>query len=131
MLIWEKPTPILSKEEWKEEQDHPEHPTYRPNMSDEDATKWRARIFPKANPPRVEIRKSCSLDNYCMMKIVVRARPEFIPNQTGRRNHTLPPRIDISMNGTMQLTMREWTDMMKGILEAVETLEDISFSPTQ
>jgi hypothetical protein len=60
LLFWDKPEKVMSTEKWKSiSADGAPPGVYLPNMTDEDAERWKAKIkYAKTDHPQVEIRKT-------------------------------------------------------------------------
>lgn len=116
ILRWDKPSRAVSVEEWKSRQADGAPPgTYIPNMSDEDASTWRAEIKGKTTEnPVVEIRRSLG------MQLLVRvARYGTFRDKYG---YTYDGDIAISMNATCYMSFAEWQELHQCINEAREAL---------
>ena len=101
ILDWSKQPKKMSTREWMSiSADCAPPGVYTPNMSDEDARKWRAKKIGGADP-RVEIRTLRG----SQMLIIVR-----------------PSQVRISMNGPVELDGDAWTDFKYAVEEAQAVL---------
>lgn len=116
ILSWDKPEKIMPVESWRNiSADGAPPGVYTPNMSIEDAKKWKAKYI-GGEYPRVEIRKST--DNGTQILIVV-AKNEF-PNQSARLHGK---NIRVSQNGVAFFSFEEMEFFQKAIMEAKAVLE--------
>ena len=148
--------PILTKkmttQEWRDHYGFEDGPTggYMPNMSDEDAAKWKAKLTgTKLGFPQVEIRKS--LKGACQLTCIVnlgagynykysRALSEKYHGKTptdfpgwginqaeidarAARDSTAGIQVHLSLNGPAQLTFDEMAELNEAVLEAKAYLE--------
>jgi hypothetical protein len=89
ILFWDKPKKKLSKAEWEESYGFEDGPTggYVPNMSDEDAARWKAKITgQKLGFPQVEIRKTAG----SQMTIIVNLGEGYNYKQYRARDEKYP-----------------------------------------
>lgn len=114
ILSWGKPPRKMPAEEWRDiSADNAPPGVYVPNMSDEDAQKWRAKHV-KGKDPRVEIRKVVTgadpdgRGTYAQILIVV--RPVGI--------------VRMSANGPMTFHEVEWAELFQAVAEAREKLQE-------
>ena len=119
-ILWTEPEKKLSPSEWKKENDHPEHPTYEPNMSPEDAERWRGKLFPQADPPRVEVKRML---RGVSVNLVIRLEDSW-ERTWNREKILLPAGVAISMNGTAKFSFEEFAGMCYVIDEAMTKLNE-------
>lgn len=100
ILSWDKPGKIMTEDEWRSiAADGAPPGVYTPNMSAEDAARWKAKIIGShGDHPRVEIRKSAR----GVQLLIVVCEDE----------------VAMSMNGTAKLTLTDYTDMLQAVVEA-------------
>ena len=124
VLDWNKPEKIMSVEDWKSiSADGCPAGVYTPNMSEEDKSKWKAKLI-KGKNPRVEIRKTFQKSNgkpypdninyYAQNLIVVSLNPEVKDCN-----------IIFSLNGKAGISFIEMQELQKAIDEAVAVLKKI------
>lgn len=128
ILSWDKPKRAVSVEEWKNiSADSAPPGVYVPNMSDEDANRWKAKLVgAKTAAPRVEIRKT--LRGTQLLIIVALDgwdyKHEYVTSQKSRWDvNTKGLNIRMSMNGPLLMTFAEHKEMSDAILEASATLQ--------
>lgn len=109
ILYWGKPEKAISIDEWKSiAADSAPPGVYSPNMSAEDAERWKAKyVGMKSGDPRVEIRKSFSA---ALGVFKVRVGSDGWPT------------VDMSFNGTAKLDYVEFRDLQDAVTEAVDRL---------
>lgn len=107
ILDWSRPGKVMTTEEWQAiSADSAPPGVYTPNMSREDALRWKARHV-GGKHPRVEIRKTVDGgSHYAQLLVVV----------------TLED-VTVSMNGRAQFSMREFTELDEAVSEAYGRLE--------
>jgi hypothetical protein len=116
ILSWAKPPRAMPAEEWKAiSADSAPPGVYVPNMSDEDAYRWRAKKI-GGQDPRVEIRKTVTgqvrkrkygeYATYAQILLIVR------PDGS----------VNVSMNGTADFSRTESDEMFAAVAEAREVL---------
>lgn len=130
VLMWDKPQKVLSVADWKDSYGFEDGPTggYVPNMSSEDAARWKAKLVGKTTThPQVEIRKSkgstqltvvVSLGtgyNYKYYKAVPK-RGEY---------ETQGVNVHVALNGGLQLTFEELDEFYQAVQEARHVLEEL------
>lgn len=115
MLTWHKPEQTMSKEQWKSISADAAPPgVYVPNMSTEDARKWKAKfVGKKGGIKQVEIRKTTA--NGTQMLLIV--------SNGGFRNHRESGNIRLSLNGPAAFTFEEMQQMQQAIAEARDVLD--------
>jgi hypothetical protein len=108
VLSWEAPPNATSTEQWQSiSADGAPPGVYTPNMSAEDARKWKAKLVGKTTDnPRVEIRKTTG--NGIQVLIVV------------SRNE-----IHLSMNGKAEFNTGEFWELENAIIEAQDALDGL------
>jgi len=104
VLSWDKPKQLVDSKTHGETYiaDGAPPGVYMPNMSDDDARKWRAQLIARSKDPRVEIRTASVGAN---MVMIVR-----------------PHEVEISSNGRMWFDDSVLSDFQSAILEAREKL---------
>jgi hypothetical protein len=121
VLSWDKPKKAMSREEWEAiSADSAPPGVYTPNMSKEDARRWRAKKIGGANP-RVEIRKTVSGDD----PLDVRENPRW---RHGCHAQLLivvmaDGRVRMSQNGPAIYSAQDWADLELAIAEARKAME--------
>ena len=126
VLMWDKPQQVLETEDWKKiSADCAPPGVYTPNMSKDDMLLWKAKIVgTRSGDPRVEIRKTVigaepyggsrperRWTAYAQMLMIV-----WPPDNDGRS------RVRISLNGTADLSPREYAEMERAVDEAQNAL---------
>jgi hypothetical protein len=107
ILDWSRPPKAMTTQEWQAiSADSAPPGVWTPNMSREDALKWKARRI-GGDTPRVEIRKTVTGgSHYAQLLVVV----------------TLED-VTMSMNGRAKFSMREFTELDQAVSEAHDRLE--------
>jgi hypothetical protein len=155
ILTWDKPAKKMTAQEWREYYGFDGGPSggYMPNMSDDDAAKWKAKLTgTKLGFPQVEIRKSFrSSQLTCIVNLgngynykQYRARSEKYYGKTpadfasqyymsditqekiderAARDSTAGIQIHLAMNRPAQLTFDDMAELNEAILEAKAYLE--------
>lgn len=105
--------------------------TYVPNMSDEDAARWKAKYI-KGENERIEIRKSFHMAQIVivvrkfaptpMPKLSALTAPMKVYNEQRTKWREAQNNIKISMNGSLWLSHTDWLEMRVAIEEAEEFL---------
>lgn len=146
VLMWDKPKKVRSKKEWEEHTGFDGGPTggYAPNMSDDDANRWKAKLVgTKTGFPQVEIRKAAGS---ALMTIIVNLGYGYNYKQytvTDDRDYaksrysdreaefyrliarsTSGINVHVSANGPMQMTFADIEDMQSAIDEAKAALQE-------
>lgn len=107
VLSWDKPPKKLTTEEWKSIQADSAPPgVYTPNMSRDDALKWKAKKVGGDNP-RVEVRKTVA-GNRCYAQVLMIVTEDA---------------VKLSMNGTAHFTTAEADELGQALLEARAALK--------
>lgn len=106
VLSWDKPEKIMTREEWEDiSADGAPPGVYTPNMSAEDAARWKAKLIgARGDHPRVEIRKTT--DGGVQILIIVCA-----------------DEVATSMNGTARMSLLDTVLMEQAIMEAAHEIE--------
>lgn len=129
ILMWDKPEKVMSTEEWMAiSADCAPPGVYVPNMSTEDAERWKAKMVgTRSGHPRVEIRKTAKgVQMLIIVAAVLDPRPGVNP-RLGRvdwkevhdwEKNQRAANIKVSMNGTAFLSFEDWADMNAAIEEA-------------
>ena len=135
ILVWEEIEKAMPIEEWKEiSADGAPPGVYAPNMSDEDAMKWRAKLTgTRRGNPQVEIRKRGLIDGALAVIIVSLGDGIMKPGRWSpfaksgflERTKSAGINVAISLNGTFCLTWDGWVEMSYAIDEATRVLQDI------
>jgi hypothetical protein len=132
VLMWDRPPPVVSKEEWLNRSADSAPPgCYTANMSEFDRGRWKAKLVgTKADFPQVEIRKDStvvvlSLRGYKYRHYDTRQGnfPERKPWQ--RREADNLKCIHIASAGPMQLTLDEFADFQVALVEGMQLLRDL------
>lgn len=127
ILKWDKPEQVMSKEAWQSiSADSAPPGVYVPNMSDEDAQAWKAKLVGKRSGiKQVEIRKSTS--NHTQMLLIVsldgfrKKVDRWCPD-----GKEFPGRnVRISLNGPAAFTFEEIEQMELAIAEARQVLQEL------
>lgn len=83
--------------------------TYAPNMDDDWKSRWKARMAgQKSGALRVEVRKTTSITRGSSVQVLV------IVHEDGS--------VQMSMNGTAEITAADLTDMYLGVAEARQAM---------
>lgn len=118
-LSWDKPPRAIPIEKWKAiSADSAPPGVYTPNMSDEDARKWKAKLVrPKTGSARVEVRKSFIYhgpthrqSTYAQMLMVVEGAMEG------------NDKIRVSTNGPMTMSYEDVAEFHNAVIEARSVL---------
>lgn len=159
ILVWDKPKKVRSKKDWEQHGGFDGGPTggYIPNMSDDDAKSWKAKITgTKLGFPQVEIRKQTE---EALILLIVNlgagynyktksTMPDFEQakrimklkhHKTGNEDHyaiiTDPTQdginVHMSMNGPCLMSFQDMRDMQTAIDEATVALEALEKVPGQ
>lgn len=134
LLMWDAPKKVRTAAENREHYGFEDGPDggYIPNMSDEDAQRWKAKITgQKRGTPQVEIRKTLG---GTQVTIVVTLRggytyKNYVPmppvSNWTRSHYTDDKHIHIAANGPMQLTHEQFAELGQAVAEAKARLEEI------
>lgn len=132
VLMWEKPEPVMSKEERASYQADGEPPgTFISNMSDVDNMRWKAKLVGvRTGYPQVELRRDhavvvLSLCGYKYKNHDCRWTPENVKRATDRGRDL--PNVYMSFNGH-SFTLDEFAELQQAIEEGFERLREISMS---
>ena len=123
VLNWDKPKKVQTTQEWKEGYGFEGGPTggYMPNMSDEDAKSWKAKVTgTKIGFPIVEIRKQCR--NGTLLFIIVSLGGGF-KYKWYDSNQTTGVNVHMSANGPIWLDFAEMTEMQQAVAEGEARLK--------
>jgi hypothetical protein len=88
---------------------------YQPNMSADDAARWRAKLV-KGEFSRVEIRKTGQ--HGTQMLIIVSESGKGFPRSYEKPERNKGINVCISMNGPAKLSFKDWDEMQEAITEA-------------
>ena len=128
ILFWDKPKPIMSKEERMDiSADSAPPGVYVSNMSDEDRRKWKAKLVGhKSGHPQVEIRKDSTV---IIVSLHGGYRYKYYgPDKVGTGD-TNGINLHIASAGPMQLTFEEFEEMKLAVEEAKEALRKTEVHP--
>ena len=120
-LDWTKPAKVVEVQEWRNTSFDGGPPGgYIPNMSSEDARKWRARLVGhRTNAPQVEIRKSFSS---AQLTVIVNLGTGYkYKHQTPETTRGI--NIHMATNGAIKMTFEEMEEFHECIGEAKAVLE--------
>lgn len=157
LLMWDRPKRAHSKEEWKEGYGFDGGPTggYMPNMSDDDARRWKAKLVgTKTGFPQVEIRKQAGPS---LMTIIVnlgagyaykgrtpaydvekarthyvdstRMKPMSLVDRIALQEVSAGTNVHMSMNGPALMDFQDMADMSRAIEEARAVLLSLETAP--
>jgi hypothetical protein len=121
-LMWDKPARKMPVETWKNiSADDAPPGVYIPNMSDEDADKFRGKLCgTKSGKPRVEIRTSRGGSQLlCQVSLVGISDNEWEERRGEKWN------VRISSNGPVKLSFDDWNELNQCIAEAKAKLENV------
>lgn len=111
ILTWEKIPKTMSSEDWKKiSADGAPPGVYRPNMSEKDMLKWKAKLI-LGDDPRVEIRKTFHWNNgksypdskNFASQVLIQVRPYRSESENPNDN----PGVLLSTNGKVAMTHSE------------------------
>ncbi len=125
LLMWDKPAKKMAVDEWKDSYGFEDGPTggYLPNMSDQDAARWKAKLVGKTtSSPQVEIRRT--LGSYQLLLIVSLGGGYKYKWYT--REQTQGVNVHLSANGPIAMSFQDVQDMSTVVQEAREYLENLS-----
>lgn len=150
VLCWDKPNKKLTTAEWKDSYGFEDGPTggYVPNMSDDDAKKWKAKLVgSKTGYPQVEIRRTMRGGQlllivnlgagYKYKHYVPGSHPPIDRSQfyalgdsdaeidqmlSMHTQYTEGMNVHLAANGGLQLTFAEMTEMYQAVEEARQYL---------
>lgn len=144
ILMWEKPEKILSDEEWKAiSADGAPPGVYTPNMSPDDARRFKAKVVkPKTGPRRVEIR--VTVDGVQVVVMVAaepvpepprpttsmsheESREAWVAHSRWRNGTPAHSGFQMSMNGTVHASTEWWVDLTEAVAEARVVLGILEF----
>ena len=122
VLDWNKPVKRLSTEEWKGvSYDGGPAGGYIPNMSDEDAEKWRAIIKGvNTDHPQVEIRTTTGGSQ---LLLIVSLGNGYSYKTHYKPGNTRGTNVHMSMNGPSMMTFAQMEQMHAAVQEARTALE--------
>lgn len=125
ILTWDKPKKAMPVDEWKSlSADGAPPGVYIPNMSEEDAERWRAKLVgTKRGNPQVEIRKAGLRGTLALIIVslgdgITKGGEWFTTMTREHKTH-----VAMSFNGTFCLTRQEWLEMVDAVEEARHALE--------
>ncbi len=122
LLMWDTPAKKMNTEEWKDSYGFEDGPTggYVPNMSAEDAARWKAKLVGKTTgTPQVEIRRS--IGQYQLLLIVSLGGGYKYKWYT--REQSTGVNVHLSANGPIQMSFQDVQDMHTVVQEAKQFLE--------
>ena len=132
LLMWDKPQKAQSVTDWKNSYGFEDGPAggYVPNMSDQDAARWKAKLVGKTTPyPQVEIRKTSGSTQLLMIVSLGQGYNyksyKAVPSSRGAYA-TQGVNVHMALNGGLQLTFEEMHQMHAVVQEAKEYLENLS-----
>lgn len=130
ILYWDKPAPIMSAEERAATYVADSAPpgVYVPNMSREDALRWKAKLTGhKAKPPhpQVEIRRAGLV---IIVSLGGGYRYKFYGDPKRPYLATDGVNIHLASSGPQQMTFDSFAEMVQAIAEAREYLENLEDS---
>jgi hypothetical protein len=142
VLMWDKPEPVLSKEEWAGNQADGAPPgTFMSNMSRDDNLRWKAKLVGATlGFPQVEIRRDStviilSLKGYRYKGYNTRQTPENEKRWKELAEHRFDSVrrpveqsrkcVHIATAGAMSMTMDEFEEFQKAITEGFQVLNDL------
>lgn len=120
ILSWDKPKRARTPKEHAETFGAEDAPpgVYVPNMSDEDAEKWKAKVTgQKRGILQVEIRKRI---RSTQLTLIVCSKGGYVHKWHGEtdRHPTEGINIHLSINGPLQMTFHEMDEMQDAVAEA-------------
>jgi len=124
LLMWDKPQRAQSVADWKDSYGFDGGPAsgYVPNMSDQDAQRWRAKLVGKStHSPQVEIRRT--LGSQVLLIVNLGGGYAY---KGYKREHTQGVNVHFSVNGPLQMTFDELAELAQVVSEAREYLENLS-----
>lgn len=122
--MWDKPERAKPIEQWKEQsfEDGPAG-AYIPNMSKEDAQRWKAKLVGKTTGhPQVQIRKTTKGSQ---MLIIVSLGEGYKYSYYTPEN-TKGVNVHIALNGPGMMTFEDMENMQKAVEEAKEYLHNLN-----
>jgi hypothetical protein len=137
VLMWEKPKPIMSKEERASYQADGAPPgTWMPNMSREDEMRWKAKFVGKTTGfPQVELRRNgmvviLSKRGYKYQRYDCRQTPENLADYAEKKKQykwddELDNVVHIASSGSQAMNMQEYQDFTNALKEGWEALEEL------
>ncbi len=119
LLVWDKLPKKMPVEDWKTiSADGAPPGVYSPNLSREDAQKWRAKLCGhKSGHPQVEIRTS---KGGCQLLIIVSVQGNI--KYQGRIEEC---NVRISSNGPVQFRFEDFEEMKVAVAEAAVKLHEL------
>lgn len=132
LLMWGKPQKVMSVAYWKDSYSFEDGPTggYVPNMSAQDAARWKAKLVGKTTPhPQVEIRKTSGSTQLLMIVSLGHGYnyKSYMAEPSSRGAYaTQGVNVHMALNGGLQLTFEEMHQMHAVVQEAKEYLENLS-----
>jgi hypothetical protein len=126
LLMWDKPQKAQGVADWKNSYGFDSGPPggYVPNMSDQDASRWRAKLVGKTTPsPQVEIRRT--MGSQVLLIVSLGGGYAY---KGYKREHTQGVNVHFSANGPLQMTFDELAELHQVVAEAREYLENLSTS---
>lgn len=123
MLTWDKPEKKMSVEDWKGiSADSTPPGVYTPNMSDEDAKKWRAKLTgQRSGCPQVEIRSSKG-GSQLLCIVSIDKKIKYKPTRWRPFDEC---NVRISTNGPLMFSFEDWAELNAAIDEAKIKLLEI------
>ena len=124
LLMWDKPKRAQTLEDWQTSTGFDGGPAggYVPNMSDQDAQRWRAKLVGKTTgSPQVEIRRTMG----SQVLLIVNLGGGYA-YKGYKREHTQGVNVHFSANGPLQMTFDELAELAQVVSEAREYLETLS-----
>ena len=126
LLMWDKPAKKMAVDEWKDSYGFEDGPTggYLPNMSDQDAARWKAKLVGKTtSSPQVEIRRT--MGNQLLLIVNLGggyAYKHFTREGTKARGVN----VHLSTNGPLQMSFDDQAELNQVVQEARQYLENLS-----
>lgn len=124
LLMWDIPVKKMTTEEWANNGGFDGGPTggYVPNMSAEDAARWRAKLVGKTtSSPQVEIRRTM----VSQVLLIVNLGQGYQYKGYNRQN-TQGVNVHFSSNGPLQMSFEDMQELNQVIQEAKAYLEGLS-----
>ena len=120
ILVWDKPDKVNSTQAWEQQHVFDGGPPggYVPNMSDEDAEKWRAKLVGhRSGHPQVEIRKTAGSQILLIVSL-----GDGYKYKSCTPENTKGVNVHLSLNGAIQFTFAEMQELNQAVNEAREYL---------
>lgn len=122
ILSFDKPKKVRSTEKHNEmySSDSGIPGTFVPNMSEADMDKWKAKYI-KGKNERIEIRKTIE-GTQLLIIVYKKANPvkwNYNNQEAWKNRHQ---NVKISMNGKLDMTLKNYGDFLAAILEAFDVL---------